>query len=128
LSIPNSVDQPSSFNPTETSAVTRLMFAVIQVGDVENASVALAKAGFMVTRLSSTGGFLGRRNVTLLIGLADEQIETALQIFQTTCHRRLEYITTPLEGTTFPLPLTTSVSVGGATIFTFEVERYEEIQ
>ncbi len=107
--------------------INRLMTTIVQVQDVENAISALNDAGFPVTRLPSTGGFLGRRNVTMLIGLAEDQAENVHDILQHSCRRRVEYIATPLEGAPFHLPLSTPITVGGATIFTFVVEHYEEL-
>lgn len=104
-----------------------LMLAVIQIQDVDQTIDALINAGLEVTHIASSGGFLGRKNATLLIGLAKDQQETALDIFRSTCRKRTEYIATRLEGSPFHLPMTTPVSVGGATIFIFPVERYEEI-
>jgi uncharacterized protein YaaQ len=101
------------------------MTAVVQIQDVENATNALHEANLSVTRLSSTGGFLGRRNATLLIGLAEGQEEKAIRSLSHSCRRRVEYIATPLEGAPFQLPLSTPVTVGGATIFKLAVERYE---
>lgn len=113
--------------PSDPGSIRRLIMAVIQLQDVENAMSSLNKAGLAVTRLPSTGGFLGRRNVTLLIGMPEGQEETAIRVLSKSCHRRVEYVATPLEGAPFPLPLSTPINVGGATIFTLEVERYEEI-
>jgi hypothetical protein len=39
----------------------------------------------------------------------------------------VEYVSTPLEGSPFHLPLSTPVTIGGATVFTLQVEHYEEI-
>lgn len=107
--------------------VNRLITAVVQFQDVDNAINALNKAGFTVTRLSSVGGFLGRRNITLMIGLSEGQEGLVFESLRRTCRRRVEYVATPLEGSPFHLPLSTPVTVGGATIFTLAVERYEEI-
>ncbi len=63
--------------------------------------------------------------MTLLIGLAHGREEDVVQILQKTCRRRVEYVTTSLEGAPFYLPLSTPVTVGGATVFTMAVERYE---
>lgn len=114
-------------NTMNTYAVKKLMTAVIQIQDVEKAISALNEAGLSVTRMSSSGGFLGRRNVTLLIGLPDGYEATAIQIMGKACRRRVEYIATPFEGAPFHLPTQTPITVGGATIFTLSVERYEEI-
>ncbi|MDI6694782.1 MAG: cyclic-di-AMP receptor [Anaerolineales bacterium] len=108
--------------------INRLMTAVIQIQDVDATIEALHKAGFLVTHIGSSGGFLGNRNSTLLIGLTAGQEEKAVKIMNETCRRRVEYVATPLEGAPFHLPLTTPVTVGGATIFTLEVEHYEVVE
>jgi len=38
----------------------------------------------------------------------------------------VEYLAIPLEGSPMPLPTPVPVTVGGATVFTLPVERYEE--
>ena len=114
-------------NSINTYAVHKLMTAVIQIQDVEKSISALNEAGLSITRMSSSGGFLGRRNVTLLIGLPEGFEATAVNILSKACRRRVEYIATPFEGAPFQIPTQTPITVGGATIFTFEVERYEEI-
>ena len=114
-------------NSINKYSVHKLMTAVIQIQDVEKAISALNEAGLSVTRMSSSGGFLGRRNVTLFIGLPEGFDATAVQILGKACRRRVEYVATPFEGAPFVLPTQTPITVGGATIFTFEVERYEEI-
>ena len=107
--------------------VDRLMFAVVQAQDVRKASQALNAAGLLVTQLTSTGGFLGRRNTTLLIGMKENQEELAVKLIHDKCRKRVEYVSTPLERAPLPIPVATPVTVGGATVFTFMVERYEEI-
>ncbi len=107
--------------------INRLMTAVIQVQDADPAMEALSQEGFLVTHMSSSGGFLGSRNETLLIGLMAGNEERVTKILAETCRRRVEYVATPLEGAPFHLPLTTPVTVGGATIFTLDVEHYEVI-
>ena len=108
-------------------SVDRLMFAVVQAQDVRKASRAMSAAGLLVTQLTSTGGFLGRRNITLLIGMRENQEELAVKLIHDKCRQRVEYVSTPLEGAPLPIPVATPVTVGGATVFTFMVERYEEI-
>jgi uncharacterized protein YaaQ len=45
----------------------------VQEQDLDNATKALQNVGASLTYLSSAGGFLGRRNATLLIGLPAEK-------------------------------------------------------
>jgi uncharacterized protein YaaQ len=111
----------------EQNSINRLMTVVIQIQDVETATSGLNEIGLFVTQLSSTGGFLGGRNVTLLVGLVEGQEEDAVRVLKKTCRRRVEYVTTSLEGAPFHLPLSTPVPVGGATVFTLAVERFEVI-
>ena len=110
----------------EPAEINRLMTVVIQMQDVDIATNALNEIGLSVTHLSSSGGFLGGRNVTLLVGLVVGQEEEVVRILKKTCRRRVEYVTTSLEGAPFPLPLSPPVPVGGATVFTLAVEHYED--
>jgi len=111
---------------TAVSSVTHLVAAIIQEADMENALASLSKLGFSVARLSSTGGFLSRKNVTLLIGVQKGREEVAVKALQNSCKRRVEFVSTPLRGAGFPMPAPTQVTVGGATVFMFEVESYDE--
>ena len=106
--------------------INRLMAAIVQEQDVDGAVKALHKVDLAVTRLPSAGGFLGRRSTTLLIGFSAGQEELAVQTLQKKCRTRVEYVTIPLEGTPLPIPAPTPITVGGATIFTLEIERFEE--
>jgi uncharacterized protein YaaQ len=131
LTFPNSLPEKgySGGKPGENRAhlIRRLMFAVIQSQDVLKTSRALEAEGISVVELSSTGGFLGRRNTTLMIGLEDEQEGRAVKLIHDHCRQRVEYVSTPLEGAPLPIPVATPITVGGATVFTFMVEHYEEI-
>ncbi|GAP08013.1 uncharacterized protein conserved in bacteria [Anaerolinea thermolimosa] len=104
-----------------------LLMAVVQSQDAEIAREALAKAGFNVERLPSVGGFLGRRNAMLLIGVPPERRNQAEEILHENCRQRVEFIAVPLESAPLPLPTPTPITVGGATIFALDVEHYEEI-
>lgn len=104
-----------------------ILIAVVQSQDAESAQNALHKLGITVQRLPSVGGFLGRRNATLLIGLPEEQRERAEEILRLNCRQRVEFIAVPLESAPLPLPTPTPITVGGATVFAIEVEYYEEI-
>ncbi|HLE15506.1 MAG TPA: Na+/H+ antiporter [Anaerolineales bacterium] len=112
---------------SEPKPVNRLIAAVIQQPDQENALGMLTKLGFSVTHLPSVGAFLGQRNVTLLIGFNEGREAEAVAALQKSCKKRVEYIATPLEAGPMPFSTPMAVSVGGATVFVFEVDHYEEI-
>jgi len=103
-----------------------LLMAVVQAQDAETAENALIKMGHSVTRMPSAGGFLGRRNATLLIGLPADQQAAAIEQLNKNCRQRVEFIAVPLESAPLPLPAPTPITIGGATIFSLEVEHYEE--
>jgi CPA1 family monovalent cation:H+ antiporter len=106
--------------------VTRLMAAVIRQADLENALGALVHLGFSVDHLPSTGGFLEARNVTLLIGLPRGRDEAAVKALRRATHGHVEFPSSPLQAEGVAMPAGTPVRVGGATIFVFEVDSYEE--
>jgi Na+:H+ antiporter len=109
-----------------TPPITRLTIAVIQQQDFENASNALTKLGFTITQLPSAGGFLNRNNVMILIGLPAGREAALVRALNTSCKKRIEYSSTALHGPAGQILPTTPITVGGATIFVFEVESYEE--
>jgi len=106
--------------------VTHLMAVVIQEQDFENVVSAMNNTGFSIARLPSTGGFLSRRNVTLLIGLQQGREASAVRILQNSCRKRVEYLNQPIQNSPIPLGVPASITIGGATIFVFEVESYDE--
>ncbi|HXF84774.1 MAG TPA: cyclic-di-AMP receptor [Anaerolineales bacterium] len=110
-----------------SESIRLLMVAVVQEQDLDAASRALRDLGLRVFFLSSAGGFLGRRNATLLIGLEQGREERAIRTLEEVCHQRIEYLTLPLEGSPLPMPTPVPVTVGGATIFALPVEHFEEI-
>ncbi|WP_376792834.1 cyclic-di-AMP receptor [Thermoflexus sp.] len=60
----------------------KLILAVLPEKAATLASDRLVAQGYRVTRLASTGGFLRRGNTTLLIGVEDEHVETALRLLR----------------------------------------------
>ena len=109
------------------SKIKLLMLAVVQEQDRDEATRALEKLNMPVVYLFSAGGFLGRRNATLLIGLREGVEDDAVRTLQETCRQHIEYLTLPLEGSPLPMPTPVPVTVGGATIFALPVEHFEEI-
>ncbi len=107
--------------------VRSVIMAVVQEQDLDPAMRALEALGAPVVYMSSTGGFLGRRNATLLVGLPDAQAEQVLAILRSTCRRRVEFMTMPVEGAPMPMPAPIPVTVGGASVFALPVERFEEL-
>jgi uncharacterized protein YaaQ len=115
-------DSPSSEETRYT-----LLVAVIQAQDFDSAHNSLTQLGMSVTRLPSIGGFLGRRNVTLMIGTPEGKEPEAMEALHENCRQRIEFIAVPLESAPLPMPAPIPVTIGGATVFSLDVEHYEEI-
>jgi len=104
-----------------------LLLVVIQEQNLDATTKALNDLNIRITFLASSGGFLGRRNSTLLIGIPEARQNEVMSVLRETCKERTEYMTLPLEGTPMPMPAPVPVSVGGAKVFALPVERVEEI-
>lgn len=111
---------------TREAPIRYLLGAVVQVQDLRQATRAVEKMGLPVVHLPSTGAFLGRRNVTLLVGMPEGMQPAVINAIKETCHKRVEYISTPLEGAPMPIPLSTPITVGGAIVFIMDIDRFEE--
>jgi uncharacterized protein YaaQ len=60
----------------------KMIIAVLKDEDADHATQALTAAGFRVTRVASTGGFFRRGSSTLLIGVEDDKVDSALQLMR----------------------------------------------
>jgi len=63
----------------------KLMTIIIQDKDSDRVLEALVGMDFSVTRMASTGGFLRKGNVTLLVGLESSQVDTVISILKNRC-------------------------------------------
>jgi len=110
----------------EKTTIKKMIAVIIQEVDLANALKTLSRAGFGVDQLPSTGGFLNRRNVTLLIGIPEGREADIYPILEYACERRVEHIRIPQKGSLLSFVRPLPVDVGGATIFTFDIEAYHE--
>lgn len=62
----------------------KLILAIVRDSDDRQVIDALITREYRVTRVASTGGFLRRGNVTLLIGVEAEQVQPVLDIIRET--------------------------------------------
>jgi len=64
-----------------------LIFAIVQPDDADQLASKLAECGFVATTLASTGGFLRRGNISVLIETDDPRTSEAIDIIKTCCKR-----------------------------------------
>ncbi|GAQ24851.1 MULTISPECIES: cyclic-di-AMP receptor [Tepidanaerobacter] len=106
----------------------KLIMAVIQDNDAGRLMEALSRKKFGLTRLASTGGFLRSGNTTLMIGVEDERVEELLGIIEKTCKPRKKIVTPlPAGPADAYVPYPVEVTVGGATLFILDVERFVKV-
>lgn len=65
----------------------KLVIAIIKDSDAMDVSDALVENNFRMTRIASTGGFLRRGNVTLLIGVEEDAIDRLFETIQAACRQ-----------------------------------------
>lgn len=87
----------------------KLIIAIIRDNDNESVSQGLISAGFRVTRVASTGGFLRRGNTTIMLGVADEKVDQAIEVIRSTT-------AAPIEP-----------GMKRATLFVLDIHHYEQV-
>lgn len=86
----------------------KMVILIVKDADADTITQALTSAEYRVTRVASTGGFLRKGVVTLLLGVRDERVESALELIRTKL--------TPL-----------SSGEKRVTLFVVPVERFEQV-
>ena len=106
----------------------KLVTASVNKEDSKAVCNELLKAKFYVTRLATTGGFLMAGNMTLMIGTEDERVDECIACISKCCKQRTEIVPgTASLGVGLESTMPIQVTVGGATVFVTNVERFEKL-
>lgn len=106
----------------------KLVIAVINHDDAGAVTQNLSRNGFSSTRLATTGGFLLAGNVTLLIGVREEDVQKVIDLIGECSHSRKQMIPATTEMSYGYIPaMPVEVTVGGATVFVVDVDRFEHL-
>ena len=112
---------------TERVNAMKLIVAIVNKDDAGAVSSALTQAGFSVTKLATTGGFLMAGNTTFLVGTEEERVDEVIALVEQHSKKRTQVVPSATYGvgsyTSFPV----EVAVGGATVFVLNVERCEKV-
>ena len=106
---------------------SKLVLAVLQGSDSDNTIRNLNERGFMVTVLSSTGGFLKKKSTTVMIGVEEDRLDEALKIVHERCKTKKQMTIANQPYTSTPegyIPYPIEVTAGGATVFVIDVEQF----
>jgi len=106
----------------------KMIMAIVSGDDSSAVSAALTKARFSVTKLATTGGFLMSGNTTFLIGVNDDQVSEVIETIAKHSKKRKQMIP---SNSSFDVGMYSAfpveVTVGGATVFVMNVERFEKV-
>ena len=96
----------------------KMLLAVVQGEDYPETVDALNRRGFFATVLSSTGGFLKKRSITLMIGVEAHQVDAVLEVLRESAGQRKQTTYSNLSMSTgSPNPaipmMPVHISVGG---------------
>ena len=74
-----------------------LILAIINHDDANAVTQSLTKHGFSSTKLATTGGFLMAGNVTILVGVDEEKVQSVIDIIKEQSHSLKQMIPTTSE-------------------------------
>lgn len=107
----------------------KLVFAIVHDEDEIEVMKSLNEEGFSVTKLCSSGGFLRAGNVTLLVGVPKEKVDDVISIIKAKSKSRKKLINSanvPAMGVAMTAGYPVEITLGGATIFVVDVEKYDK--
>ena len=105
----------------------KLLFAIINRDDANAVVRNLSHKGFSSTKLTTSGGFLMSGNITLMVGVDEEKVQTVIDIIKEHSHSRTQVIPNNDLSFDFDASQTLEIKIGGATIFVVDVDRFEKV-
>ena len=108
----------------------KLILAIVHNDDNVLVSSALTKAGFHVTKMASTGGFLMSGNTTFIMGTEDDEVDKVIEIISKYSKKRMQSVVNDVAVATGGMSSTSipvEVQVGGGTVFVLNIERFERV-
>ena len=105
----------------------KLIIAIVQDEDSSRLIGQLMNDGFGVTKLATTGGFLMSGNTTFLVGTEDNRVVDVIAIIEKHSKKRTQMVPSTTYGDSEYASYPVEVTVGGATIFVLDIERFEKV-
>ena len=105
----------------------KMIFAIVNKDDSNTVQSALTREGYSATKLATTGGFLMSGNTTFLVGTEDNRVDDVIAIIEKHSKKRTQMVPSSTYGTSTYASFPVEVTVGGATVFVTDVDRYEKL-
>lgn len=108
----------------EKTTCDKMIFAILQGDDYPEIVRALSEHGVYCTLINTSGGFLRKKSVTVMIGVEHEKLDLVLDILKSYAGERVEvqYQPTIIGHASVP----TEVRVGGIVVFVMNVEKFDK--
>ena len=112
----------------DTSKDNKLILAILQEEDYDQTVEMLNEKHLYVTNLSSSGGFLKKKNVTIMIGVEEERLPEVSAILEKYARRRRITMYTmassgaEVRGMNPGVTIPVEKEVGGVTMFTLSMD------
>ena len=107
----------------------KLLVGIVNSDDANELLNEMNKLSFQATKLSTSGGFLKTGNITCLVGVEEERLDELISVFEKCCSRRTQMVPTapPFIGEGFLSTAPVEITIGGATIFILDVDKFLKI-
>ncbi len=106
----------------------KLIIAIVNNDDAHFVNTGLTAEGYQITKISSTGGFLLNGNSTFFVGVEDDRVDRAIEIIKAHSKKRVKNIPAAAmqmgASSGSMASVNADVSVGGATVFILDVEKF----
>jgi uncharacterized protein YaaQ len=104
----------------------RLVVVIATSEQAHQLAQELIQQQFFFTRVDNASGLVMDTTVCLLVGIPHHRIKPLAQLIKKCCQPRVKFIPARLDNQAMQIPpVMIEAEVGGATVFTFEVEHFE---
>lgn len=110
----------------------KLILAILQEEDYDHTVEKLNEHHFFVTKLSSSGGFLKKKNVTIMIGVEESRLKEVTELLEKYAGKRRTTVYTmaapsaEIRGVGTGMTIPVEKQVGGVTMFTMNLESLDK--
>jgi uncharacterized protein YaaQ len=111
---------------TQDEQTDRLVVVIASIEQSNQLSQELIQQDFYFTRVDNASGLIVDAAVCLLVGIPHDRMTRLTRLIKECCEPRVKFIPARLANQAMQIPpVMIEAQVGGATVYTFEVEHFE---